>query len=240
MDTTRIPKDALREIGDLKRRLEHFEAVVYNRIDRPLGAYNSGYVLGGTLYFATNDTFDKAEFPGLRAVESDAQGGGGGGGGASVDETVGGGGAAGSMGRRFVLVANLATSETVTVGGSAAGGAAGSGASGNDSSFGTHAIGPGGNGGTANGGAPAASVAATGDFTRNGQNGGAGGANADSANGDGGSSFYGGGGRMRQKGAGGDAGRSYGGGGAGGHRSITTNRNGGDGAPGIVIVRLYY
>jgi hypothetical protein len=100
--------------------------------------------VGETLYFTSNDTFEKADYPGLYGVRVRACGGGGAGGGANTtgagQAAVGGGGGGGGYAESVILASALASSETVTVG---AGGVFGVSAAGH-SSFGSHVQGNGG------------------------------------------------------------------------------------------------
>jgi hypothetical protein len=93
-----------------------------------------GYLYAGTRYYTSSGTFAKAD-PlgtgdiGLRAVRVRMVGGGGGGAGCSATTAgqVSAGGCGGGAGysEKFWLVADLSTSETVTVGAGGAAGAAG-------------------------------------------------------------------------------------------------------------------
>jgi hypothetical protein len=115
-----------------------------------------GYQYWQTVTFTSSGSFSKASYPGLRAVRVKCQGGGGGGGGTyttAADEAASsGGGGGGAYAERVITEANLATTETVTVGNGGAGGTvvAGTGSNGSiggTSSFGTWVVAPGGNGG---------------------------------------------------------------------------------------------
>lgn len=215
-----------------------------------------------TLYYTTNGTFTKADYPWLRAIRVKVQGGGGAGGGAPAtaagQTSVGGGGGGGAYSESFITdIAGLDASITVTRG---AGGTAVSGASGNaggSSSFGTLVVADGGGGGTArassafyipspggDGGNPALG---TGDLKIGGTGGSMGwkGANY-SGGGGGGASHLGGGAHGNANGSGGGsalagtAGLLYGGGGSGGATAVSSSAAaGGAGAAGVVIVELY-
>lgn len=104
-----------------------------------------GLSLGGILYYTTPgaDTFDKGDYPGLRAVIVECQGGGGGSGGAAAttgsQNAAGGGGHGGGYARSLILATDLDESEAVTVGarGAAAGAGGFNGGAGGDSIFDT-------------------------------------------------------------------------------------------------------
>ena len=220
----------------------------------------AGAGLRQTVTFTANGTFTKADYPWLRHVKITAQAGGGGGGGSGAttgSTTVsGGGGGGGACAYAWVDVADLSSSESVTVGsGGAGGGGNANGSSGGTSSFGSHASAPGGSGGTGRaasstfgysvGGAGGNGSSGTGDVVASGSSGGhgifEGGTN--SAGGEGGSSPLGGGG-AGQSGAGvstgGNAGRQYGGGGAGSQTGTSGSaQTGGAGAAGVVFVELF-
>jgi hypothetical protein len=223
------------------------------------------YRFVSTLYFTSNGTFSKADYPWLRAIRVKVQGAGGGGGGCATTSAtqvaLGPAGASGAYCESFITnIAGLDSSVTVTRGAGGAGGTAGAnaGATGGTSSFGallSSAGGAAGFGGFGDAAVPfriipggvGAAVPGTGDLAIGG--------------GDGAVSFgidinnvfagptygagpLGGNGRGKssfQSGANGDAGRNYGGGGQGGinARSQVTARSGGAGADGIVIVELY-
>lgn len=129
------------------------------------------FLVGDTLRFTGGDTFDHADFPGLRRVRFRAQGPGGAGGGAATtaagQTSLGSGGGAGAYVEGEVDVEGLSASETITVG---TGGAGVSGAGGNNgsgpTSFGSHGSAPAGSGG-------ATLAAGTTDSTTLGGNGGA-------------------------------------------------------------------
>lgn len=221
-----------------------------------------GLSLGDIIYYTTPgaDTFDYPDYPGLRAVIVECQGGGGGGGGAVTtgagEISGGGGGGGGAYARSFVLASDLATSEAVTVGagGSASAGSAGS--AGGTSTFDTISTevsatgGAGGSLGSAQtvffsvfGGVGAEN--GTGDLIITGS----GGERAIYDNfgtprgaGNGGGSHLGGGARANSGNTNGSTGKNYGGGGSGAinGQNQGSNRSGGAGAPGIVIVSLFY
>lgn len=212
-----------------------------------------GYKLSQIVLFTASGTFTKASYPGLKAVRVRVVGGGAAGGGVALAQTsnhsCGGGGGGGGYAESLVLAANLATSETVTVG---AGGTSGSGGT---SSFGTKASANGGGvGGTisnqplmvaavgGNGG-----VATIGDIKASGSPGVKGSGNATLGHGgEGGSSLLGGGGVGTYAGGGGavtpgvDAsGYGGGGGGAAANSGSTGGASGGAGTAGVVIVEVY-
>lgn len=227
----------------------------------------AGYTYGGTLYYTESGTFDKTDYPGLRAIFVRMVGGGGGGGGAdttaAAQTAVAPGGGSGAYAEALIMANDLADSEAVTVGAGGAGGVGASatgGGGGGDSILDTisgEVRAEGGDGGVhatsatgtrgfpgANPGTPAGSA---GDFILQGE----GGKNSRSNTGGiitefgyGGSSAYGVGGQAANSntGASGNAGTGYGAGGAGGfnYPSQGSTRNGGAGTDGVVIVELLY
>jgi hypothetical protein len=219
-----------------------------------INAYN--YVQ--TLYYTSSGTFTKADYPWLRAIKVKVQGAGGGSGGAALtgagQVAAGSGGAGGNYAESFITnISGLAASVTVTVGaGGAAGTHAANGGYGGNSSFGSIVIGSGGGGGdfmaatsgsATVGAAPL--VSATGDLIIRGSSPMR--ARVRSGEiltlGQGAGSFYGGATNDGNTNVGiaGSGGRVYGGGASGGfnYPSAATNKNGAEGAPGIVIVELY-
>lgn len=232
---------------------------------QPLGQTNTpssvtSYKYGDTVYYTSSDTFDKRDYPGLKAVRVIVQGGGGGGGGVSTtaagQSAEAGGGGGGGYSEKFLLYEDLGDTETVTVGAGGSGGSAGAnnGSTGGTSSFGSHCSASGGDGGI--GGSSG---------VNNQQSGGGGGSGS---GGDlnlwGDYGLYGvvrGGTTMGFQNFGGSAklgamtrtahsfnasgtnnGRGYGGGGSGARNNPSSSPAlaGGDGADGIVIVELYY
>jgi len=117
-----------------------------------------GYLYNSTVYFTSNGTFTKADYPWLRAIRVKCQGGGGGSGGVTAAAGFGaisGGGGGGAYADSFITnVGSLSASVTVTVGAGGSAGAAGSnsGGSGGTSSFGTAVTANGGEGGAGSGG----------------------------------------------------------------------------------------
>ncbi|QEQ93607.1 hypothetical protein SEA_ZUKO_29 [Streptomyces phage Zuko] len=208
--------------------------------------------------FTSTDTWDKPA--GARTILVQCQAGGGAGGGCvatAANEVCAGGGGSGGAYAESVLTGNSVTSSvTVTVGTGGTGGT-GTGGNGTTSSFGSYVSASGGVGGGSTGassvsnagisGATAASQTMTGDIQINGQGGGAGMRQISGVTmgGMGGNSYLGGGGRgCSAAGAqvAGTAGMGYGGGGGGACSGTTADGaiNGGDGAPGIVIVTTYF
>lgn len=102
--------------------------------------------------FTASGTFDKADYPWLRAVRVKVVGGGGGGGGvgspAAGESAAAGGGGGGGYAEALVAVGDLAASETVTVGAGGTRGEFGTAGTaptdGGASSFGSHAAADGG------------------------------------------------------------------------------------------------
>ncbi len=203
------------------------------------------------------DTWEKP--PGARVIRVQVQAGGGAGGGvvttAAGEACAGGGGAGGAYAESWFAATEVADSVTVTVGSGGTGGT-GTGGSGTTSSFGSQVTGSGGPGGGSTGtatsnagisGATSASQTMTGDIQIAGQGGGAGMRvpGAVSMAGMGGASQLGNGGRgCAAAGAqvAGAPGTGYGGGGGGAVSGTTADGalNGGDGAPGVVIVSTYF
>jgi hypothetical protein len=104
-----------------------------------------------TVYFTSNGTFTKADYPWLRAIRVKCQGAGGGGGSCSTttagQNSVGGSGAGGGYAESFITdIAGLPASVTVTRGSGGNGGATANtnGGTGGNSSFGSLVIGNGG------------------------------------------------------------------------------------------------
>jgi hypothetical protein len=217
-----------------------------------------GYQYWQTITYTANGTFNKADYPGLRAVMVRCQGGGGAGGGAAITGTgsaaSGGGGQGGNYVEKWVLASALATSETVTRGSAGTGVAGATGNNGGTSSFGSLCIAGGGAGGQSNSSTATWSTAisatpnttATGDRIRYGSAGGFGlinGASDFALSGEGGDSVWGIGARPVQPGAGsvGFNASGYGGGGSGGANSNSQAAAvaGGNGTAGIIYVDLY-
>lgn len=202
--------------------------------------------------FTSSGTFTKASYTNLLAIKVRVVGGGGAGGGANggANRSVGAGGGAGGYAEVIVPASSLAATETVTVGAGGTGVLAGQGNDGNPSSFGAWAVAGAGLGGhlTPNttaagtlGGAGGAGSA--GDLQATGSPGLIGEVISASISwpGTGGSSVLGGGGNgAASVSADGSAGGAYGGGGGGASTNTATNRTGGAGAPGIVIVELFF
>lgn len=199
-----------------------------------------GYRLGRRLFFTSNGTFTKADYPWLKAVQVICVGGGGSGGHANAQAGSGGGGGAFAM--RIVNAALVPSSVTITrgAGGAAVGNALGN--NGASSSFGSLVVAAGGSGGNVNSGGRGGS-SGTGDLVLRGSGGSAGsrGGTLDSgryicgAGGAAGGGYGGGGsGEIRDVHTG-HAGELYGGGGGGG---VGTSQTSGAGANGIVIVEL--
>lgn len=208
--------------------------------------------------FTADGTWNKPA--GAKYVEIEVLGGGGGGGGATAasasQHSCGTGGGAGGYAWAKKAAADLTASVAVTVGAAGLGQAGAVGTAGGGSSFGAYVVAGGGEGGLFTGTnvndfwvePPAGGTATVGDLLIPGQGGGA--ANGDGVfgmGGRGGNSKYGAGGRERGTGASaqalsGYAATGYGAGGGGALETGTTavTRNGGNGSPGIVIVRTYF
>ncbi len=210
--------------------------------------------------YTSNDTWTKPA--NLVYVIIEICGGGGGGGGCAGNATgasCGNGGGAGEYAKKKILDAALGVTETVTVGTGGTGGTAGNntGGSGNTTSFGAHLTAVGGSGG--NGNANNTTFPITGSVAGGtGGSGGSGGGihvpGSDAIPG----IVWSATGTSKPRGGGnplapyttdtgtfsddvaGAAGRGYGGGGSGGRSSSNaTNRAGGDGAAGVVMIWEY-
>lgn len=102
-----------------------------------------GYLFGGWVFFGSDGNFTKASYPDLKAIMVHLQGPGGAGGGAEATAagqiSIGGGGGAGGYLRKWLVVGDLATSETVVVptGATGVSGAAGNNGV-NTTNFGSH------------------------------------------------------------------------------------------------------
>jgi hypothetical protein len=130
--------DALVNVNAIDTLAGGGHAARHNSVNTALGEVKdflgtgTGYRYNSTVYFTSNGTFTKADYPWLRAIRVRLVGGGGGGGGvaatASTTASAGTGGGGGGYAERFYTnVSSLGASVSVTVG---AGGAANSGAAG--------------------------------------------------------------------------------------------------------------
>lgn len=208
--------------------------------------------------FTADDTWSKPWGAVMVEYEVLAAGGAGGGAGTASagQNSAGSGGGAGGYAWGLLPATSFGTTEAVTVGAAGLGLANSIGGSGGESSFGTHAVCNGGSGGI---------VRAT-NAVDHWQEGGSGGtvtagvlqvpgANGEGSNGNGvfgkggagASSKYGAGGKHRGTGTGsqplsGYAATGYGAGGGGALCTGTTSvtRNGGNGSPGLIIVKSYF
>lgn len=197
----------------------------------------------------------------LAFVEVLVIGGGGGGGGVYTSDTTtpaaAGGGGAGGWAKHLIMAANLAATETVTVGTGGTGGAntGANGAAGGTSSFGAYISATGGQGGVGNSASATPAVIRGGQggvgagstLSGNGEPGGYGQVfgtgNSSISGGRGGSSLLGGGapGQYISSGTGGPgfAAVSYGAGGGGAAGYANNDAQGGAGQGGVVIVKEY-
>ncbi|HBE43384.1 MAG TPA: hypothetical protein DDW27_19725, partial [Bacteroidales bacterium] len=220
--------------------------------------YSLDLCLGQSQTFTTSGTFTVP--PGVTAITVECWGGGGAGGGTTANNARGGGGGAGGAYAKKALSVTPGTNYTVTVG-AARTGTTSAGGTGNPSWFGTTGTvyaegGAGGaapNGGTVAGGTGSAANSigdivyaggngANGTSTASGGGGGGSGSTGDGGNASGttagsGTALNGGtGGTGLTAGGNGNPGNNYGGGGSGGYVNNNTNRSGGNGAQGLVIV----
>jgi hypothetical protein len=230
-----------------------------------IGPAAPGYAAGDPLYFTSDGTFSKGDFPDAIAFLIECQGGGGGGGGAAVSAAsavaVGNGGGGGAYARSIVPASDLDTTEAVTVGVGGAVGTAGAnpGGTGGDSVFDTISGEVRADGGSPGaGGANSTSMgmigsyapgglrsASSGDLIIPGEWGQPGFSNTGfgGRGGMGGNSALGAGAWQAASNSNGLPGDLYGGGGSGGHNqgaAGTPARTGGLGAQGIVIVTPLY
>jgi len=199
------------------------------------------------VYTSTSTWTRPATSTGLKYIIVEVVGGGGGGGGTTQNPTtvnsIGGGGGGGGYAREILSWAALSatTSVHVYVGQGGAAGAAGAiGGLGTTTSFGNFLSATGGSGGDPGGGGTQGGdggCGTGGDINICGSDGNSG-ANG---GGSGGASYFGGGGRAVIEGNG-QNGRAYGGGGGGGgvQAGQTTDRTGGAGQAGVVMVTEVY
>lgn len=213
---------------------------------------------GQSQTFTSSGTFTVPA--GVTSIVVECWGAGGAGGGTTANSSRGGGGGAGGAYARKTISVNEGETYTVTVGGVTAG-AQSAGATGAPSWFGDPSLvyaqgGAGGaapNGGTAAGGTGSAAASigdvvfpggsgANGTTTASGGGGGGAGSGGAGGNASGttagtGTAEYGGNGATgRTTGGNGSAGFIYGGGGSGAYVNNNTNRTGGSGAQGLVVV----
>lgn len=209
--------------------------------------------------FTASGSFTIGTYPWARAIWVRLVGGGGGGGGAGTSgagtSAVGSGGGGGGYSERWIPVNLLAASETVTVGAAGAASAAGAsnGGNGGTTSFGALLSATGGTGGLGQAatsgavlGGGGGGAGSGGDVNINGKTGGysrIASSGIPVSIGSGGDSLLGYGGQEAgsNSSANGVGGQLYGGGGSGGFNrdtAGTTNRSGGAGAAGIVIVTI--
>jgi hypothetical protein len=206
----------------------------------------AGWILARITVISASTTWTKP--PALKAVLARAVGGGGGGGYGVVGSAGGGGGGGGGYSEKLVLAASLGSSETVTIGAGGSGGTSGAGGAGGSTSFGAHLSATGGAGGAGGGSTALGGLGGTGSGGTINVDGGAGGAGyaipipetVYAMAGDGGwaANGLGPGARTVVTGIVGNAGKNYGGGGGGG-LGTSLGRNGGAGAPGVVILYEY-
>ncbi len=192
--------------------------------------------------FTSNGTWNRPS--GIRTVLVQVTSAGGGGGGTNGDNTVGCGGGGGAHTWKLIDVSAISSS-TITVGTGGGGGAAANGnaSAGGDSSWvdGTNTVsctGGGGGSGAGTGTVGQAGTSTGGSVDHPGQPGGGGGTigNLTIFDGHGGDCVMGPGARHASADSAGLGGSNYGGGGSGGWRVTTTNRAGGNGANGIIVV----
>lgn len=229
--------------------------VIYDGTNVQLSAARRGTLLNVQV-FATPGVFTYTPVAGTRQIEIEICAGGGGGAGAratAVSQTsVGAGGGAGGYSRGIASTGFAGATVTVGAGGAAGLGAgAGAGGNGGASSFGSLLSAAGGGGGGVLGpsGAPLYAVggsggAGAGGFINSGGNSGmthVAYSNNNAFDGHGGASYFGAGGYRGGTGGNGSAGAAPGSGGGGSvvAENTAVARNGGAGAPGIVIIREF-
>lgn len=180
-----------------------------------------------TVYTTGTHTYTKS--PRVKYAVIEVQAAGGNGSDANDTNQKAGGGGAGGYGRKLLAAANINATTSITVG-----------AIGANTSFGTTVVCTSGTSAAINttpGGA--AGTCSGGDININGQQGGVGGGVTGFQSGHGGDSGLGIGG-AQQGAAVGSAGTGYGAGGSGGGANDATDRAGGAGASGVVIVTEYF
>jgi hypothetical protein len=197
--------------------------------------------------FTTSGTWNKPA--GLKFAVAEVVGGGGSGGGSGTNGGAGGGAGGGGYAMKHILASALGSTETVTVGAGGAPGATGEnpGNAGGTSSFGSHCSATGGQAGLPPTGAsstPSGGSGSGGDLNMAGQSGTARIASGATGTTPGGASpmGYGFGGHLLPSDNLNNHGQDGGGrgGGGGGGRRISSDRQGGAGTAGIVIVREFY
>ncbi len=230
-------------------------ASVRQRLDEEISG------LREVVVFTADGSFNKADYPWLRAVRVWVVGGGGGGGGAEQTSgsqaSAGAGGGGGGYAESLIPAADLSSSVAVTVGAAGSTTSGGAGGDGGTSSFGELVEAPGGNGGEVASASSATNVNGSlsnsspfaGDIQRRGDPGDEGFGTESPRNvkgGAGGSSPLGSGGRANMTTSVGSSGfgapsPGFGGGGGGGARvgSVGSSVSGGSAHPGAVIVEMY-
>ncbi len=212
-------------------------------IDRAAGDGRYARRTYTTQQFTGNGTWTKpADLVRVKVTVVGAGGGGGGSGTAALVSGQCGGG--GGVAHKWIAAASLGTTETVTIGAGGTAGSAGANAGGNggSTSFGAHAVATGGSGGQhgdSNNLLGAGGAGTTGDLLLTGGRGGGSGTQNNYSGHRSGEAPGFGGGVIVQLDTTGLAGASYGAGGAAGNKN-GTNRAGGAGAAGFVIVEEFY
>lgn len=256
------PEDGMVCYLEATKFLQVYEDAAWNNLIDSSGVPASG-AQKQIVTFTASGTFTKASYPWATNAKITVVGGGGAGGGAEGtglnDMSGGSGGGAGGTAIVQVTTASLAASETVTIGAGGAGVSAANGGNGATTSFGTIAVATGGNGGlfgldiganrTYDGGS--GGIGTTGTLLMAGSAGTpaillAASPNEPCIAGGGGLSSFGGSGRettwnqsTASFGQNGEAGPVPGAGGGGAASfEVGTNRLGGDGADGIVVIEL--
>ncbi len=237
-----------RTTGVLAMSVDDGNSQQWLQVGPPAGniASNSAFVTIRT--FTSNNVYVPTPGTQFIQVECIGAGGSGGAGGSSVaDVYQGGGGGGGGYSRSMLTMAQIGASQSITIGVGGVG-SLNNGLPGSATSFGGLCIANGGNGGGAGtvgqfpGGGSGASPG-TGDIAIAGTPGGyglygSGGLAAIALAGDGGPGPLGGGAATATTGNG-NVGTGYGSGGSGGNAYNTTQRTGGNGAPGVVIITEY-
>lgn len=235
-------------------------SIAFSKMDANFRADAKVYgTLENVLIYTANATWTKPA--GLRFIEVEVQAGGGAGGGTAAttlsNGSCGSGGSAGGYAYKKILASSLGATEAATVGAAGVGVAGGTGGTGGNSSFGAHCSTTGGQGGPSisagttaiSGASPVVGTATGGNINISGQAGGRSGRHNINflITGNGGDSTLGKGGVGGPIATNGNvlvgnvgAGYGAGGSGTGITQLVAAAAAGGNGSPGIVIVKEYF